>query len=96
MSEFKGTKGEWEYVDTHQHPTEENEYHSIIQLKNFAISITNVKCISIYETEANAKLISCAPEMLQMLIKQKDYLFNENGYSQQYFLLEDLIKKATT
>lgn len=65
--EFKGTKGKWKFVHTNQHQTEKNEWHSVVQIPKIAISITNTKFLSKQETEANALLISKAPEMLEIL-----------------------------
>jgi len=43
--EFKGTKGKWKYIETIQHPTEENEWHAVVQMPQIAISIVNTKLI---------------------------------------------------
>lgn len=87
MAEFKGTKGKGFFVETHQHPTEKDEYHSVIQMDKFAISIVNTKCISIEETEANAKVMACSFEMLEILI--------ELSYDFEDERLNSIIKKAT-
>ena len=72
MIEFKGTKGEWQYYPISE---ESNGYISIeipmgsITVYNgyypYIFSENKEKCVEIIE--ANAKLISCAPEMLEML-----------------------------
>lgn len=95
MSEFKGTKGEWEYCPISE---ESNGYISIeipmgsITVYNgiypYSFSEDKEKCIEILE--ANAKLISCAPEMLEMLIR-----ISEHEYFSGSKEIEQLIKKAT-
>jgi len=93
MSEFKGTTGKWEFVHTNQHPTEEKEWHSVVQMPKIAISITNTKFLSKEESKANAKLIACAPEMLEML---KDILETiRECETPRLYEIEELIKKAT-
>ena len=62
MSEFKGTKGAWEVHD--------NGYFFDIQVKGTTLASTqNNLYLNIDEKVqlANAKLIACAPEMLEML-----------------------------
>lgn len=82
MTNFKGTKGKWQFV----------RYEKTFTIETFGITnwtilqtITNEP-----QDEANAKLIACAPEMLEMLINVKDYLGSDNRW-----LVEQLIKKAT-
>lgn len=94
MSEFKGTKGKWEFVHTNQHPTEEKEWHSVVQMPKIAISITNTKLLSKEESKANAKIIACAPEMLEMLEDILTALRGEN-FIVTASEIEQLIKKAT-
>jgi hypothetical protein len=60
MSKFKGTKGKSEFVHTEQHPKEENEWHSVVQMPKTAISITSTKFLSKKESESNGKLIADA------------------------------------
>lgn len=54
----------------------------------------------IKELKANAKLISKAPEMLDMLIKCKDALYelanHQDGWDEDIHKLKQLIKEATT
>ena len=83
MSEFKGTKGKWFcYRKTESHKIEEirTETGQLICTIPFFIE----------ESEANAQLMSCAPEMLEMLEDIKDYLGSDKR-----LLAEQLIKKAT-
>ena len=54
MNEFKGTKGKWEVVSS-------EEYSDTIYLKN------EYGAPSFKENEANALLVSKAPEMLEIL-----------------------------
>lgn len=97
MSEFKGTKGEWKF---NSFPEESNGYISIyipmghITVYNgfYPLSFEENRDEVISIQEANARLISCAPEMLEMLIKL-------NGFctmgKEARIELEQLIKKAT-
>jgi hypothetical protein len=88
MSEFKGTKGSWKcYRKTNEHKAE--------------CVITDTQEVICYipyfyndYSEANAKLISCAPEMLDMLKRAYE---NLNGYCPEKIFdeIEQLIKKAT-
>ena len=88
MSEFKGTKGNWEY-------SSDNSWECSVVTDNDSQSITLENTDSesdkgFYEMYHNAKLIACAPKMLEMLINVKDYL----GSDKRYYV-EQLIKKAT-
>lgn len=84
MEKFKGTKGKWE---VEKHP----DSKTIFYINNrYFIKGNIATCYSISDTnesESNAQLISCAPEMLEMLIKLS-YDFEDEE-------LEQLIKKAT-
>lgn len=92
MSEFKGTKGEWKYEGG------DNNSIDIILPDDTTISIDRQSryngeyVLGREGMEANAKLIACAPEMLEMLIKL-------NGFctmgKDDRIELEQLIKKAT-
>jgi len=86
--EFKGTKGKWYcYKKTDQHKIE-----CIITDTQDVICDLPYYCNDY--SDANAKLISCAPEMLDMLIKMKEAM----EYLQVKPLVYDLkklIKKAT-
>lgn len=61
------TPGKWEFVHTNTSPYTKKEWHSVVQMpNNIALSILNVKYnMSKEETEANAKLIAAAPELLE-------------------------------
>ena len=90
MTNFKGTKGKWQFV----------RYEKTFTIETFGITnwtilqtITNEP-----QDESNAKLIAFAPEMLQML-DELIYAFDkENLNSYQEERIEEakqLIKKAT-
>lgn len=86
MANFKGTKGKWQFV----------RYEKTFTIETFGITnwtilqtITNEP-----QDEANAKLIACAPEMLEML----ESLINESDDIIHPEIKKDilnLIKKAT-
>lgn len=90
MTNFKGSKGKWQFV----------RYEKTFTIETFGITnwtilqtITNEP-----QDEANAKLIACAPEMLEML-DELIYAFdkeNLNGYQEERIEeAKQLIKKAT-
>lgn len=89
MSEFKGMKGKWHI------------YHNGQGYNSFSIN-SKYKVVPIEEMEANALLISKAPEMLEMLKEcklQLEYLnekFTETGTTNSLLSkIESLIKQAT-
>ena len=94
MSKFKGTKGKWTTFKqnhigcTNVSFSEHTEFEPFIELWHHQFE--NRKT----EAEANAKLISCAPEMLEMLEKVCKKL-NGNGFPMLQTEIEQLIKKAT-
>lgn len=82
MSNFKGTKGKWQFV----------RYEKTFAIETFGITnwtilqtITNQP-----QDEANAKLIACAPEMLEMLELLTSVYSADNIEK-----AKQLIKKAT-
>jgi len=87
MSEFKGTKGEWKFIRN-----KNNFEIETFGISNWIIAktITNAE-----QDEANAKLIACAPDMLEML---EDILeaFKGNNFEISAHEIEELIKKATS
>lgn len=103
--EFKGTKGKWEL---HGCPFKNNvssffvqavgSHSDNIMLPANAFGITEI------ESKYNAQLISCAPEMLEMLIKFSELIDEsidlKNSIPMPIFNLnydvQKLIKKATT
>jgi hypothetical protein len=87
--EFKGTKGNWSYETT-------KKGHCRVSgndWSNFCKVYTITSCAVDWKktTQANAQLISCAPEMLEMLVKIHKTTKDEDIKSQ----VELLIKKAT-
>jgi len=85
MSEFKGTRGEW--------LIENNEERLLITCNNpnwdIVTTITDLP-----QDKANAKLISCAPELLefiQSLINESEDIVHSEIKKQA----QQLIKKAT-
>lgn len=108
MSEFKGTKGEWVFNPF----SEDSNGYISIDIPMGSITVYNGyhplnmednrdEIVSIQE--ANAKLISCAPEMLEMLIKINSHIDEGRGVNYMmelmgrkfYTEVEQLIKKAT-
>lgn len=90
--EFKGTKGKWEVV-------KDDFYGStLVKHNDFTICKLNVAHDDSI-TEANALLISKAPEMLEMLQRAKDKLYTVQSPSTSCRMLGDeiekLIKEAT-
>jgi len=82
MSNFKGIKGKWQFV----------RYEKTFAIETFGITnwtilqtITNQP-----QDEANAKLIACAPEMLEMLELLTSVYSADNIEK-----AKQLIKKAT-
>jgi len=98
MSEFKGTKGKWTRYLSSLMGSDKIVSHSVyVGTKRIAL------CYNLFETdksknveekeaEANAKLIACAPEMLDMLIELNNFC---NMKIEDHNKLEQLIKKAT-
>lgn len=90
MSEFKGTKGKW------------NQNRLCVFVGDEEIVHENIVCrlhrgVFDYmekEQEANALLISKAPEMLEMLQYISNKL-NGNGFPTLQFEIDQLIKEAT-
>ena len=80
MNEFKGTKGEWEIKDSTK----------IVVGKQPICDTWYFGKINIEEAKCNAKLIACAPDMLELLIRLSD--FEPLPGSKE---IEQLIKKAT-
>lgn len=98
MSEFKGTKGKWTKYRSSMINIEDPVVHSVymgtqrIALCYSLFEQDKSKNVSQQEANANAKLISCAPEMFEMLVKIYDKL--ECG--SLTYDIDQLIKKATS
>lgn len=102
MSEFKGTKGNWNNVY-------HNRVEKIISGENVLIAECDVSdmyytCVTPITAKANAKLIAASPELLESLLKSQEMLnaVAESGkFNPQFGLLDRLarnkeaIKKAT-
>jgi len=86
MSKFKGTKGDWGYDDNYVVSKEKEITGNIIC--ESPVSYPE----SMINWEANAKLIACAPELLEMLI---DIMEQENVSQSCSDEIWGLIKKAT-
>ena len=89
MSEFRGTKGKWEIKDSTK----------IVIGKQPICDTWYFGKINIEEAKCNAKLIACAPDMLEMLKIMGDALLelmnHQDGWEDDYEKLKQLIKKAT-
>ena len=86
MSEFKGTKGKWEI----EYLAEEECSRAVIN--NGLIDVWSIRT-TFEEANANALLISKAPEMLEMLEKAERTL--REVYECDTTEMQQLIKEAT-
>jgi len=87
MSEFKGTKGNWIINETGYQILNENK-DPLCDVWNFNKPTE--------EYNANAKLIACAPELLEMLKNLLSMYINTDKPSIRITLeAQELIKKAT-
>jgi hypothetical protein len=94
--EFKGTKGKWEVSNKKTYGRQ------MVDLGEFKGSIDiwyhNGDSMTKEEAFFNAKLISCAPEMLEALIKMCEFHEKNASYDKGdngYYKAKQLIKKAT-
>ena len=84
MSEFKGTKTEWELL--------KGTSLLGVQIGKTIFGISNINEV----TKANALLISKAPEMLEMISELlKELEFHGYRHSTTIYNAQNLIKKAT-
>ena len=92
-TEFKGTKGEWKF--------KEGQNMCSIYVKEHSLFIdcwgNGIAETTDQEMIANAKLISCAPEMIEMISLLIERL-EENDLAELHAVkrAKELIKKATT
>jgi len=97
MSEFKGTKGKWEFRDGYAMDIVTSDSRSF---RIFNLGTEKEAFLADYplvELKSNAKLIATAPEMLEML--ELYATLNANHYKEfSGFILKtrELIKKATS
>jgi len=95
MSEFKGIK--WNYdinANKGYYVYLEGSVHTIALVLSKDVSyMPNTK-----ESESNAKLIACAPEMLEMLLTVRNVISNGEANDKHEIVSElyELIKKATS
>lgn len=78
--EFKGTKGKWYHFKNHSQVVLDGEY--MLNVEGFGI-----------EKAYNARLISKAPEMLEML--QKINSIENEEFCKESFNIEDLKRKLS-
>jgi hypothetical protein len=90
MSEFKGTKGDWEFSMC-QISEQININSGLINIAN--VFSYDVLCVEndIEEAKANALLISKAPEMLEML---KEIITDWEFGNEDNFIMANNIDKA--
>ena len=96
MSEFKGTKGNWK-LHKHAFACVASDESSLL-VSNCGGRTSNVNADELYiEQQANALLISKAPEMLEMIQSLIEAKNNGNDWdSEELFIkAEVLIKEAT-
>lgn len=95
MSEFKGTKGKWGVYNNAT--TRKGKLGIVISWNENGRNPIEVCSTFTSEAQANALLISKAPEMLEMLQKCKEYfLLKTDKYSEERAdAIGQLIKEAT-
>lgn len=86
-NQFKGTKGNWR--------VREDEPTVVENDMMFVITETDYPNVPKDQLIANAQLIACAPEMLDMLYKMLQFS-EQIEASEMYAEIKELIKKATT
>ena len=92
--EFKGTKGQWFIESTESYINEHGVKVDVISTDD------TISLCEVYGDEYNAKLISKAPEMLDMLERTKKVINRLNPLEMDFEIdlltdLEQLIKEAT-
>lgn len=95
MSEFKGTKGNWELCKDYDEM--DNPVLSVTSNEGKIAYCYNLKlCCGIQErTNANAILISKAPEMLEMLELLQRMMDGQEDWDEVRSEIKQLIKEAT-
>jgi len=95
--EFKGTKGDW-YKTYRNGSWLIQDYDCYIEDSKGCIAEVYWFNDGLDTAEANAKLISCAPEMLEMLKNISNALLMAQNPSDKMLIeeIDQLIEKATT
>lgn len=93
MKNFKGTPGPWEVDEVLRNTLDVATITANVNKKVCDLAAYEFRNCSIEETNANALLISKAPEMLEML----ETLENDNGAIPELIWnkIQNLIKEAT-
>jgi hypothetical protein len=94
---FNGTKGKWAFLEN-PIPRNKKSPEFLIKSEDRYLGSVWSQEMEIEEAQANAKLISCAPEMLSVLIQTLDWLKNDQEYGLRNPYLKDIqeaIQKAT-
>lgn len=89
MSDFKGTKGEWKTRGNFKALEVVSSYGSVCAIARQSSIDSNIDS----QAEANAKLIACAPEMLEQLKELLNASYLPEHVNED---IEYLIKKATS
>lgn len=93
MSEFKGTGGTWSVLGEKYFTIESKVQHERHIVPIVTIATVNSSFRPTEEAKANAKLISKAPEMLEML--EHVLALAKCGNIVEAYKVEELIKEAT-
>ena len=75
MENLKHTKGEWYYVDGNDSSCEVNVGETVVSICRWEKN-SGIMSINREEMEANAKIISAAPDLLEALIEAKELIGN--------------------
>ncbi len=96
--EFKGTKGKWYWSYGNSTQLASLISESGVMVCNFGDSERYYPTEGLEPNECDKKLISCAPEMLEALIKMCEFHEKNASYDKGdngYYKAKQLIKKAT-
>jgi hypothetical protein len=98
MGGFKGTKGKWIFRETVTSSVNGVEKISVFSENDYGFYSKSICRIDVEDfkiAEADAKLIACSPEMLEMLIRAEQWIENCGEGSRIAKEIKSLIKKAT-